>query len=358
MSPLVQRFYLKKTRLETLAVSPRFKPCEKVASGLFTLGLRLPGVFLRHRCWTVAGIGLGLRDLLQIMGAQLTSATSDTIQFSIGHGLHISLGHGSFLSCNGLLRSHPADLPGNTPGVSPAVDRSGWSTRTDRNIPIIWSSDRCLRDGYSPATMRQQGYRSVLDLGCGSGYKLIHELGEFETTGLELECNLARLRTRYPDRNWQLSDLGRPPHQHFDLVICADVIEHLVDPDTLLDSLLAIDFHRLIISTPDRSLLHRPWNRRYWGPPRNRAHQREWTFREFSRYISPTFEILDHRISTMRPGFNSTSTDPFHAHDDPSKLSPSPAIRATQDRALSSKIHSSTLNITGCARPVSSTARR
>jgi len=176
----------------------------------------------------------------------------------------------------------------------PYRSRSDYHHHDDMDLTDEWQKEVYLHGQH---TMRQQGYRSVLDLGCGSGYKLIHELGEFETTGLELECNLARLRTRYPDRNWQLSDLGRPPHQHFDLVICADVIEHLVDPDTLLDSLLAIDFHRLIISTPDRSLLHRPWNRRYWGPPRNRAHQREWTFREFSRYISPTVEILDHRIS-------------------------------------------------------------
>ena len=93
----------------------------------------------------------------------------------------------------------------------PYRSRSDYHHHDDMDLTDEWQKEVYLHGQH---TMRQQGYRSVLDLGCGSGYKLIHELGEFETTGLELECNLARLRTRYPDRNWQLSDLGRPPHQH------------------------------------------------------------------------------------------------------------------------------------------------
>ena len=160
-------------------------------------------------------------------------------------------------------------------------------------------TDEWQREVYLHAqqTMIENQFISVLDIGCGSGYKLNHDLGAFDTTGLELQCNIARLQQRYPQRRWESCDLTRPISRTVDLVICADVIEHLVDPDQLIKFLEPIQFQRLILSTPDRALLHRPWKRRYWGPPRNSAHQREWTFREFSRYISRSFEILDHRIS-------------------------------------------------------------
>jgi len=43
-----------------------------------------------------------------------------------------------------------------------------------------WQLEVYLR---AAALMREQGLRSVMDLGCGSGYKLIKYLGEYEATG-------------------------------------------------------------------------------------------------------------------------------------------------------------------------------
>jgi len=45
--------------------------------------------------------------------------------------------------------------------------------------------------------------KSVLDIGCGSGYKLVANFpeGEFLTAGLELQATVEWLRTKYPDRN-------------------------------------------------------------------------------------------------------------------------------------------------------------
>lgn len=60
-----------------------------------------------------------------------------------------------------------------------------------------------------------------------------------------------------------------------------------------------ISFRYLVLSTPDRGLLYWPWQRGYWGPPDNITHQREWTFLEFSRYVSSFFEVIDHRITSL-----------------------------------------------------------
>ncbi len=176
----------------------------------------------------------------------------------------------------------------------PYRSRNVYHHHDDMDLTDQWQREVYL---HAQQTMIENHFSTVLDLGCGSGYKLMQNLGDFDTIGLELECNIAPLQQRYPHRKWQSCDLTRPISRTVDLVICADVIEHLVDPDQLIEYLQSIQFQRLIISTPDRSLLYRPWKRRYWGPPRNSTHQREWTFSEFSRYISGTFEILDQQIS-------------------------------------------------------------
>jgi SAM-dependent methyltransferase len=179
----------------------------------------------------------------------------------------------------------------------PYRSRGVYHHHDDMDLTDEWQREVYL---HAHQTMIENHFKSVLDIGCGSGYKLAQYLGEFDTIGLELECNIAALQQRYPQRRWEKCDLTRPISQPVDLIICADVIEHLVDPDQLIRFIQQTQFQRLIFSTPDRSLLYRPWKRRYWGPPRNSAHQREWTFREFSRYISGSFEILDHRISNRQ----------------------------------------------------------
>lgn len=81
-------------------------------------------------------------------------------------------------------------------------------------------------------------------------------------------------------------------------MICSDVIEHIVNPDILVDYLLSLKSKYYIISTPCRHILcHHPkfsnhyktsWN----GPPINVCHVREWTMEEFKQYISTKFDII------------------------------------------------------------------
>jgi hypothetical protein len=79
-----------------------------------------------------------------------------------------------------------------------------------------------------------------------------------------------------------------------DLVICADVIEHIMDPDLFVKQLLNIrDVKYYIISTPDRDTVRGKLD---YGPPANKHHIREWNLFEFRRYMEQFFEIKEHKL--------------------------------------------------------------
>ena len=50
--------------------------------------------------------------------------------------------------------------------------------------------------------MRFDNLRTVYDIGCGSGYKLVHILGDYDTTGIDLPETISAVTQRYPTRKW------------------------------------------------------------------------------------------------------------------------------------------------------------
>ena len=135
---------------------------------------------------------------------------------------------------------------------------------------------------------------TVVDIGCGSGYKLIKFLGNTTTIGVDLPQTCEWLRHKYPGRAWkELNSFVRPDYP-VDLVIASDVIEHLVNPDELMERISALKPRYIILSTPDRNLLRLGT---HYGPPLNPAHIREWNFIEFEAYVEAYFETLEHFIS-------------------------------------------------------------
>jgi SAM-dependent methyltransferase len=138
-------------------------------------------------------------------------------------------------------------------------------------------------------------YGRILDIGCGSGYKLLKYFRHADFVGLEIGEALSSLQENQPPYDWRPSDFASPPDEVFDLVICADVIEHLSDPDVLLGFIKKITWEHLIISTPDRDEVVRQWGARSNGPPKNPYHVREWSFAEFEYYIGQHFRVLEHR---------------------------------------------------------------
>ena len=153
--------------------------------------------------------------------------------------------------------------------------------------------------------MEENKLTTIVDIGCGSGYKLVKYLSKFNTIGVETEPCFSLLKTTYPDRNWVISGEKEKSFNSYDslynndVVLCCDVIEHIIDPDVLLDYLVSLNAKYYIISTPCREILCKnpryaaTYNKSWQGPPINDCHVREWTMNEFIAYLSTKFNILN-----------------------------------------------------------------
>lgn len=145
----------------------------------------------------------------------------------------------------------------------------------------------------------QGGIRRVLDVGCGVATKLelLHRASpQVEFVGVDQPSTIEFCRGRYRFGEWVADDLEHPsadPAQlSGDLVICADVIEHMGDPDVLLRYLRARvrPGGRILLSTPERDALRGPDCS--FSP--NRYHVREWNQAELTAYLRAAgFTILE-----------------------------------------------------------------
>lgn len=131
---------------------------------------------------------------------------------------------------------------------------------------------------------------TVVDLGCGFAQKLALAHPEFAIVGMDIPSNVIRCRNQYPFGTWiecdfeeGISDLG-PDTLGNAVVICSDVIEHIMNVDRFATDLAKIiRFARVaIITTPERTLTRGRFHR---GPPPNPCHLREWNAREFKQFL-------------------------------------------------------------------------
>jgi SAM-dependent methyltransferase len=140
----------------------------------------------------------------------------------------------------------------------------------------------------------QHNLKSVIDIGCGSGYKLLKYFRNYATIGVDVPQTCAVLQKRYPNQQWEVSDFSAATTPKADLVIVSDVIEHVPDPDALLQYIFRIAPRYVVFSTPDRNLLRLGTHN---GPPLNPTHLREWSMAELHAYLSVFLEIDEHFIS-------------------------------------------------------------
>lgn len=152
---------------------------------------------------------------------------------------------------------------------------------------------------------------SVLDVGCGPGVKL-HEM--IAPLGVEIEGvdqpsavreAESRVAGRYTAVN--LENPGIAPSRTFDLIICADVIEHLLDPDGMLEFIRGMAHPQtfILFSTPERSRLRGRDCRRCEKPD----HVREWARDEFLAFLrSRRFDV---RASRLMPQDDSPPSKHF-----------------------------------------------
>lgn len=138
----------------------------------------------------------------------------------------------------------------------------------------------------------------VLDIGTGSGYKLNHFFKDYDTIGIETPAALSLLKHTYPDRKWLDIHAVNFDSLVADIIICADVIEHVTNPDALMQNILAVQgWEKVIISTPDRDTKRGASD---YGPSPNPYHFREWNKSEFHSYISQYISIQQHYISSKK----------------------------------------------------------
>lgn len=163
----------------------------------------------------------------------------------------------------------------------------------------IQAKDEGQKEVYEAAReiAKKENFNSVIDVGCGSAFKLINQFSEkHHFIGIDIKETFAYLSNTYPQYDWRDGETIDYSTLKADLVICSDVIEHMVDPDALLQNIRLIQNLKLLaLSTPDR-LLARGWFD--FGPPHNPTHIREWNGKEFATYVeSQGFDILYHQIT-------------------------------------------------------------
>ena len=142
--------------------------------------------------------------------------------------------------------------------------------------------------------LKEMGGKSLVDVGCGSAYKLINMFGDYDTLGIELPETYYWLLEKYPSNKWMAFENTDPSRLRCDMVICSDVIEHVRNPDILMDFLKSINFRCLVLSTPERDSVRGAAD---FGPPENTSHYREWNRQEFNEYVSKWFRVEEQIIS-------------------------------------------------------------
>lgn len=175
----------------------------------------------------------------------------------------------------------------------PNLSRSG---HAPTGAPRFWTPQRISLatqyqyDVYRIAAqlMRSPDVGSVIDVGCGPPVKLkpmlpdkplvVHLVDQPESAPLAAQVLPAAQFTAADLESIDM-DLGR----RFDLAICADVIEHLRDPDRCLTFIRRHLSARgvLLISTPERDILRGRDCRSCPHP----EHVREWNGEEFARFL-------------------------------------------------------------------------
>jgi SAM-dependent methyltransferase len=153
---------------------------------------------------------------------------------------------------------------------------------------------------YGKELIVEKGLQSVLDIGCGPAWKLKTLIAPVcnDIIGLDRASIIEYCKQRFDFAQFISYDIEKetfPLKKTFDLIICADVVEHLADPDKLLEDIRSAAHYGTIVlfSTPDRDAMR--GKDCLYSP--NREHVREWNSGEFANYLeSRGFTLLDHKL--------------------------------------------------------------
>lgn len=146
---------------------------------------------------------------------------------------------------------------------------------------------------------------AVLDAGCGEGETLgrLSELSGADLYAVDLsEEAVEHTRLRIPGVSASVDSVYALPFadEHFDLVFCLEVLEHLTEPERALRELRRVARSDLILSVP-----HEPWFRfgsalrgKYLRTMGNHPeHVNHWSSRSFRSFLERDFSSVDVRRS-------------------------------------------------------------
>lgn len=189
--------------------------------------------------------------------------------------------------------------------------------------PEYWEDAPCTEDGVQSETgvlwqaaVYDHAYEvaerikpeRVLDIGCGCGHKLKRFAERWPVVGIDTGANIERCRRQHTWGTWLEMDITRHILQKYllsgSLIICADIIEHLIEPEMLLYQIRrALDYgaRHCVLSTPDRVALY---GIAHMGPPPHKAHTMEWSCVEMTKML---------RLKSLR---SEGSFVPPHDHTD------------------------------------------
>ena len=154
---------------------------------------------------------------------------------------------------------------------------------------MVWQPDVYLEAASLAALL---GATTIVDVGCGSAEKVAVFRNEYKIVGVDFGVNIEACRARYDWGDWIGADLDDDDSPlplsslNDSIVVCADVIEHVVHPERLLRKLrdlLERGATALVLTTPERDLRR---GRKHIGPSPNVAHVREWALDELRGFMA------------------------------------------------------------------------
>ena len=175
-----------------------------------------------------------------------------------------------------------------------------WDERWDRNkMPNDWA---LLRSEKMLAYIRQVRLRqpNILDLGCGTGW-FTQKLSSFgEATGIDLsETAIAIAKSQFPHIHYIKGNIFEMtlPREHFDLVVCQEVIAHVPDQLELLSRIANVlkPAGYLVITTVNKFIIDRV----DFGPDPD-EHIKQWlSMKDLRELLRQRFDVL--RTTTVLP---------------------------------------------------------
>ena len=177
----------------------------------------------------------------------------------------------------------------------------------DRELKDEWQLPVYL---FARGVQTHCGAHTVIDVGCGSAYKLRSCFWDINKIGIEENPEtLSFIRANRdfnskhdvyvsPDEFYglistpELVELNKMHHEEC-ICVCSDVIEHVDDPVEFFRYLLTIPWKNMVISTPVRH--PHEWQ----GPPGNIHHSREWAFDEFYGFLLQWNDEIDIKLHCL-----------------------------------------------------------